>query len=95
MSLSISESFTAAGTTDRAAVRSGVFDISGTFVATVELQRIINGEAQALVEYTDGGTIVGDDVSFDNGVTVPMQFECTSYTSGTVQVRLVGEKSGN
>lgn len=86
----ISEDFTAVGTSDRAIAWRGAFSIGGTFVGTVELQRIVNGATQVLATYTTG-TVEGDDVSFDNGAALPMQFEVTAFTSGTIQARLIGQ----
>lgn len=84
----INAAFTATGTSDECVARSGAINISGTFVGTVQIQRLIQGNWQVLAEYT-AVTAAGDDVSFDNGVAMPMRYECTAYTSGTISADLV------
>ncbi len=87
MGISIKEDFTATGTSAEQFARSGGFVISGTFVGTIELQRRINNVWQAIAIYT-GPTTVIDATSFDNGSVLPMRFEVTDYTSGTIEAAL-------
>ena len=88
--MSIKKSFTATGTSDKILALQGAFQISGTFVGTVELQRFLNGVWQAIGSFT-APTAAGDQTSFDNGVSLPMRFEVTAYTSGTINVSLNGK----
>ncbi len=86
--MGINQDLTATGTSPETLARSGAFAITGTFVATVELQRRVRDIWQPIASY-DVPTVETDDISFENGVIVPMRFEVTAFTSGTVTVLLV------
>lgn len=88
--MSIKESFAAKGVSGNLQALQGAFQVSGTFVATVELQRRLNTVWQPIGSFTEP-TAAGDDTSFNNGATLPMRFEVTAYTSGTVVVSLTGK----
>lgn len=83
----ILESLASATTSEQARAKQGAFQISGTFVGTVQLQRLIAGLWQPIAEYAIP-TVTTDEVSFDNGVAQQMRFEVTAYTSGTIVVAL-------
>lgn len=87
----IKEPLTATGSTKQVHARSGAFQISGTFAGTVQLQRRMGDNWQVLAEYT-APTATGNDVSFDNGVAVLMRFECTAFTSGSIDCVLVANR---
>ncbi len=85
--MGLNQSLTAAGASRQTQARTGSFAIAGTFVGTVELQRKIQGTWHSIAVYTVP-TAQDDDTVFDNGVTLFMRFNVTSYTSGTVTVTL-------
>ncbi len=89
MSKGINESLASATTSAQVPAKQGAFQISGTFVGTVQLQRLLGnpGIWQPIAEYTVP-TVTTDEVSFDNGVAQQMRFEVTAYTSGTIAVDL-------
>ena len=87
--MNIKASFVATGASRAVQALQGAFQISGTFVGTVELQRFLNDVWQSIGSFT-AATTATSDTSFHNGVTLPMRFEVTAYTSGTVNVSLNG-----
>src|SRR4051812_43151689 len=88
-------SFTATGTgTSVPVVRRGDFNISlqGTFTATVALQRSFDGTTWETLTYIDGSAISWT-APMSSLFSEPEQgslyrFNCTSYTSGTVNWRV-------
>lgn len=85
----ISDELTGAGPSEEAIARRGSILVTGTFVATIELQRKINGNWESVQSFT-GPTTISDATSFDNEVALPMRFLVVSFTSGTINVELVG-----
>ena len=87
--MAITKSFTATGFSDVEPFISGAFSISGTFDGTVQLQHKINAVWKVIASYTIP-TAVGNQTSFDNGASLPMRFECSAFTSGTIVANLQG-----
>lgn len=89
MSVSITEDFTATGTSAEVEAVSGAFVIAGTFDGTVELQRLVNDVWAAIASFTapTSPTIV---TTFDNGVPLQMRFEATVFSSGAIECDLEG-----
>ena len=93
MTMKITEDFTATGTSsENEQAQSGAFVIAGTFVGTVQLQRLVVDVWQPIAEFT-APTAIGDDTSFDNGIPSFVRFECTAFTSGTIECDLAGTRS--
>lgn len=88
MSQNIDHDFTATGESPTGSGQTGSFAVTGTFVGTVALQHRINNEWVDVAEYT-AATTTSDDTAFDFGAITPIRFECTAYTSGTIEVNLV------
>lgn len=91
----IAASFTAVGVSAASLLRIGqraVYSITGTYVGTVVLQRLLKGAGGPTIQMKN---ILGADVSItsdnlsgvvqnDTGRDIWLQFNCTAYTSGTV-----------
>ena len=86
----INHSFGATGSSPEVIVKTGIFKVDGTFSGTVELQYRIHDEWIAIGSYT-AATSTSDDTAFDLGTALPVRFECTAYTSGTINVDLEGQ----
>jgi len=88
-------SFTASGAgTTVPLARPGYFNISlqGTFVATVVLQRSFDGSTWETITYSDGSSLSWSapfsSIWSEPGDGVSYRFNCTAYTSGTVNWRI-------
>lgn len=84
----VSESFTALGDGAQLLVRHGesfTYDVSGTFVGTVILQRSDNGGASFTTVASASGAASGTIfVESTTRSPVLFHFKCTAYTSGTI-----------
>lgn len=88
-SLNISGTFTATGTSDENFAQDGDFNLSlsGTFLATVELQRSFDEKSTwVTVDIFTTITEKTGSSSTRNRLNVPVAYrlECTTHTSGTV-----------
>ncbi len=77
--LSVAGSFTATGTSTEIPITHGDLSISGTFDATVQLQRNFGGAWQVVETITAPVELV-----IEPGKNQVFRLECTVYTSGTV-----------
>lgn len=86
MSLKVNE-FTATGTSEPIWL-NGWFNasISGTFVATIALERKLRGETAWIA--IDTFTAPVSKRGFEAEVEAEYRFNCTAYTSGTARCRL-------
>lgn len=87
----LTNSFTGTGTSDAKSVFSNSFDISisGTFVATIALQKSYDGGStwitiESFEEAAERTGLVGRR-------GVQYRFNCTAYTSGTAVCRLAAD----
>jgi hypothetical protein len=84
----LSGSFTGTGTSSTISHIRGDYNTSiwGTFVGTVQLQRSFDDGSTWLevAEYTSGAESVGKEP--EKGVLY--RFECTAFTSGTINYRM-------
>lgn len=75
----ITGTFTATGTSSEVTISHGDLSISGTFSATVELQRNFGGNWVTVETITAPTELV-----IEPGRGQTFRLECTAYTSGTV-----------
>lgn len=88
--MSVSKSFTAVGVGPELFVANGesfTYDVSGTFVGTVQLQQFSRGGWTVLATATDAasGTLILDAL---NKPYARLRFQCTAFTSGTIVTAL-------
>jgi len=81
-------SFSATGFSAEEEFKAGDFHISGSFVGTVQLQRRIGTVWQPIAQFTDTGTVIDDETTFENGTAKTMRFQCIAYTSGTINYHM-------
>jgi hypothetical protein len=74
----LSGTFTATGTSNEITVNNAPISITGTFVATIELQRKDGSNWVDVKEYTS------ESVENIEGRGSVYRFNCSAYTSGTV-----------
>ncbi len=91
--LNISDSFTATGQSDENQAADGIFNlsISGTFVATIDLERSFDEKTTwVAVSSFSAVTEQTGEASVKNQVNSPVAYRlnCTAYTSGTVNFAL-------
>lgn len=81
MSKTVSGSFTGTGASGTLTTKEFAFSVSGTFSATVAIQRSFDGGTtwRTVESHTEAA-----EKSGDNGSECLMRLECTAYTSGTV-----------
>ena len=81
----VKTAFTGTGTTDAIRVKEAALSVRGTFVGTIEVQRLVDGNNwTAFQTYTDE-----TEQKIDNGAYIPTRVECTAYTSGTINITIV------
>ncbi len=87
-----SGSFTGTGNSDGGIARTGLFNLSitGTFVATVQLQRSFDGGLTfpSVEEFTAPTEKTGEAAAGIGDVSVIYRVSVTNFTSGTIGFRL-------
>ena len=77
--MAVAGTFTATGQSDTETFLEGDLSISGTFVATIAVQRLMNGNWVTIEEHTAAVEKV-----IIHGDYQETRLNCTAYTSGTV-----------
>ena len=80
----VAGSFSGTGTTEWVFADRYAVSISGTFSATVKVQRRINGKIGDVATYTGAAEMSGE-----NGANIETRLNCSAYTSGAVEYALV------
>lgn len=88
MADNITGSFTGTGTSSLLKVKSGILQIYGTFVGTVQIEVDPLETGNWAPALDSSGAVLGLTVpgamKIDNGKAVPMRLKCSAYTSGTI-----------
>ena len=87
----VTQSFTGTGTgTVCPTLKSGILEISGTFVGTVRLLIDAIGDGTFAAAADSSGTAISITtpvaMAIDCGIACNVRVDCTAYTSGTIVV---------
>lgn len=83
----VSKSFTAVGVGNSLTLRPGEslsYAVSGTFVGTVQLERLVNSSSAAAVIVAAITAAASGTYRNDTFETQNVRFQCTAFTSGTI-----------
>lgn len=91
---SLSSSLTATGATGGVMMRNGIVRVSGTFVATLQVEVDALGNGVYAPALDGAGLAINIStpgvMKIENGVGCFVRVNCTAYTSGTVAVAIRG-----